>query len=79
MSHFDRHIIDGLLDQMAVLTVERDQLRAELAECRRNGYIVAMRLQQSDLLIDEVEGSALQSFLTSEAINAALAADGEAK
>lgn len=54
--------------------MERDQLAEKMEEFERSGYILAMRLLQSDLDFDDVEMGAIAQFTQPEVMRRVLRA-----
>lgn len=56
--------VNGATVNRAIM--ERDQLAEKMEEFERSGYILAMRLLQSDLDFDDVEMGAIAQFTQPE-------------
>ena len=51
-------------------------LRQRIAALERHGYVVAMRLMQSEVRLDDAEQAGLDAFITKDAARVALKASG---
>ena len=51
---------------------ERDTARERIAALERHGYVVAMRLMQSEVRLDDAEQAGLDAFITKDAARAAI-------
>ena len=64
--------VNGATVNRAIM--ERDQLAEKMEEFERSGYILAMRLLQSDLDFDDVEMGAIAQFTQPEVMRRVLRA-----
>jgi hypothetical protein len=65
-------LADQRLRRIEALISDRDALRERIAALERHGYVVAMRLMQSEVRLDDAEQAGLDAFITKVAARAAL-------